>query len=138
MAAQAQRIARERDRANREAETAKQVSDFLTELFQVSDPGESRGRTLTAAEILSTGAARVKDGLRDQPEVQARLMATIGGVYTKLGLLKEAEPLLKQALDTYTRVAGPDHPDRLATLNRLADVYWYQSQFEWRSRSTWS
>jgi hypothetical protein len=130
MAAQAQRIARERDRANREAETAKQVSDFLTDLFQVSDPGESRGRTLTAAEILSTGAARVKDGLRDQPEVQARLMATIGSVYTKLGVLKEAEPLLKQALDTYTRVAGPDHPDRLATLSRLADVYWYQSQFK--------
>jgi tetratricopeptide (TPR) repeat protein len=128
-ALQAQRIGRERDRANREAEAGKQVSDFLVGLFQVSDPSEARGRTLTAAEILSNGAARVKDTLRDQPEIQARLMATIGGVYTKLGLFKEAEPLLKQALDTYTRVAGPDHPDRLTALNRLADVYWYQSQF---------
>jgi tetratricopeptide (TPR) repeat protein len=129
MAWQAQRIARERDRANREAEAAKQVSDFLVGLFQVSDPSESRGRTLTAVEILSAGATRVKDSLRDQPEIQARLMATIGGVYTGLGLFKEAGPLLKQALDTYARVAGPDDPERLKALNLLADTYWYQSQF---------
>ena len=126
---QAQRIAHERDRANREAETAKQVSDFLVGLFQVSDPSESRGRTLTAAEILSTGAVRVKESLRDRPEIQARLMVTIGDVYTRLGLYKEAEPLLKQALDTYTRVEGSDHPDRLTALSLLADVHWSASQF---------
>ena len=50
MALQAQRIGRERDRANREAETAKYVSDFLVGLFNVSDPSEARGNTLTAKE----------------------------------------------------------------------------------------
>jgi hypothetical protein len=129
MAFQARRVARERDRASREAETARQVSEFLEGLFKVSDPSEAKGRTLTAAEILSNGAARVKDSLRDQPEVQARLMTVIGGVYTNLGLYREAEPLLKQALETYARVGGPDQPDRLVALNRLADVYWYRSQF---------
>ena len=49
---QARRIARERDRANREATVAKQVSDFLVGLFKVSDPSEARGSTLTAREIL--------------------------------------------------------------------------------------
>ena len=44
MTVQARRIARERDRANQEAATAKQVSDFLVGLFKVSDPSEARGR----------------------------------------------------------------------------------------------
>jgi len=42
----------ERDRATLEAETAKQVSDFLIGLFEISDPNETRGNTITAREIL--------------------------------------------------------------------------------------
>jgi hypothetical protein len=49
-ALQARRIARERDRANaeaaragREAAAARRVSEFLTSMFKVSDPGEARG-----------------------------------------------------------------------------------------------
>ena len=56
---QAVRIARERDRANQEAETAQKVSQFLEDLFKVPDPSESRGSTVTAREILDQGAARV-------------------------------------------------------------------------------
>ena len=33
-------LARERDRANREAQVSQQVTDFLTGLFQVADPSE--------------------------------------------------------------------------------------------------
>ena len=86
MTIQARRIARERDRANQEASTAKQVSDFLVGLFSVSDPSEARGKTLTAREVLARGAAQLDTGLQDQPQVQARLQATIGAVYTGLGL----------------------------------------------------
>ena len=39
MAVQAQRIARERDRANQEAQTAKETADFMVGLFAVADPG---------------------------------------------------------------------------------------------------
>ena len=39
-------------RARTEAETAQQVSTFLTGLFRSSDPQNSRGATLTAREIL--------------------------------------------------------------------------------------
>lgn len=42
------RIARERDRANREAQAAERVSDFLVGTFKVSDPDESRGNKITA------------------------------------------------------------------------------------------
>src|SRR6185503_15407127 len=108
MALQARRIARERDRANQEAATARQVSDFLVGLFNVSDPNEARGNSLTAREILDRGSGQIESGLRDQPRVQARLQATIGRVYGNLGMYAEAQPLLERALQTQTRAASPD------------------------------
>jgi len=128
MTVQASRIARARDRASQEAATATQVSDFLVGLFKVSDPSEARGTTLTAREILAKGAQQL-DNLMDQPAVQARLQATIGDVYTGLGLYKDAQPLLTTALETRKRVVGPDNPDTLATANALANLYWYQGKY---------
>lgn len=128
-AVQARRIARERDRANQEAATAKQVSDFLVGLFKVSDPSETRGNSLTAREILDRGSARLKSELRDQPQVQARLLSTAGDVYTGLGLYADAKPLLQDALATDQRLLGPDAPETLTTANQLANVYWYQGDY---------
>ena len=47
MTVQARRIAAERDRANREAEAAKQVSGFLVGLFEVSKPSEKTANSIT-------------------------------------------------------------------------------------------
>ena len=129
MTVQAGRIANERDRANQEAATARQVSDFLVGLFSVSDPSEARGNTLTAREILGRGARQLESGLRDQPLVHARLQRTIGNVYTGLGLYAEARPLLEQALSTQRRLLGEDGPETLATANDLANVYWYEEKY---------
>jgi eukaryotic-like serine/threonine-protein kinase len=63
MAFQARRIARERDRANQEAQAATQVSDFLVSAFGVSDPSEARGNSVTAREVLDRGAARLEKEL---------------------------------------------------------------------------
>jgi eukaryotic-like serine/threonine-protein kinase len=115
MTIQAGHIARERDRANQEAATARQVSDFLIGLFRVSDPSEARGNALTAREILSRGSEQLESSLRDQPQVQARLEATIGLVYTGLGLYGEAQRLLDRALQTQRRVAGEDSLERLTS-----------------------
>jgi eukaryotic-like serine/threonine-protein kinase len=130
MTVQARRIARERDRANQEAATATQVSDFLVGLFKVSDPSEARGNTLTAREILAKGALQLEGGLRDQPQVQARLQATIGAVYTGLGMYSEAQPLLERAWQTQKQVLGEDTPESLATANHLANARWYQEQYQ--------
>ncbi len=116
MTVQAIRIAKERDRANREAAAAKSVSNFLTGLFKVSDPSEARGNTVTARQILDQGVQQIDSGLATQPEVQARLMETMGEVYWSLGLYREAAPLLDKAVATRTRLLGPDHPDTLASL----------------------
>jgi eukaryotic-like serine/threonine-protein kinase len=130
MALQAKRIAQERDRASFEAATAKQVSDFLVSLFTVSDPSESRGSTLTAREILEQGASRITKDLAGQPEVQARLMATIGTVYTNLGLYRHAEPLLRHALETNQRLLGDDNPETMSSEHQLANLLWYQDNLK--------
>ena len=124
MAVQARRIARERDRANQEAATAKQVSDFLVGLFKVSDPSEARGNSLTAREILARGSGQLETGLRDQPVVRARLEATIGRVYTGLGMYTDAEPMLERALQAQRVALGSDDPETLNTANDFANLFW--------------
>ena len=130
MAIQAGRIARERDRANQEAATAKQVSDFLVGLFKVSDPNEARGNALTAREILESGVANIEKDLAGQPEVQARMMGTMGAIYTGLGLYDRAERLLTQAVATDRRVFGDDDATTLTAVNDLANAYWFQDKYD--------
>ena len=129
MAVQARRIARERDRANREAEAATQVSDFLVGLFKVSDPSEARGNSLTAREILDRGAQEI-ESLRAQPAVRARLQVTIGAVYTSLGLYPAAELPLRQAVETLRTTLGRDSSVTLTAVNQLANLYWYQGRYK--------
>jgi serine/threonine protein kinase/Tfp pilus assembly protein PilF len=121
MAAQAARIARE-------AEAKARVTEFLTDLFKVSDPSEARGNTITARELLDRGTAKIRESLQDQPEIQAQLMATMANVYLSLGLSGQAEQQAKLALETRRRVLGPDHRDTLGSMNSLANAYWRQGR----------
>ena len=129
-ALQAQRIARERDRANQEAEAARQVSDFLAGLFKVSNPGEARGNSVTAREILDKGADKISRELQGQPIVQGKLMNTMGFVYQSLGLYNSAQALLEKALETRIKTLGPEHPDVAETLSNLGTVMWRKGDFE--------
>jgi len=129
-AIQARRIARERDRANAEAEAAKRVSDFLLNMYKVSDPGESRGVTITAREILDRAAKSIDTGLAKDPRLAARMMDTIGLVYQNLGLYSRAQPLLTRALETRRRVLGDDHPDTLSSMTHLAALEEAEGLFE--------
>jgi serine/threonine protein kinase/tetratricopeptide (TPR) repeat protein len=111
--------------AGHEAETARQVSDFLIRLFGVSDPGEARGNTVTARALLDDAAQRIGPELEGQPEVQARLMQVMGQVYINLGLYDAAEPLLRDALAIAERTGGPagaGAAEALESLGTLAVV----------------
>jgi tetratricopeptide (TPR) repeat protein len=127
---QSARISAERDKAVAaeraaagEAETAKQVSRFLMDLFKVSDPSESRGNTITAREILDKGSERIAQELQDQPAIQARLMDTIGEVYDTLGLYERAAPLLENSLAIRRRTFGNEHVEVANSLHSLGALY---------------
>jgi serine/threonine protein kinase len=129
MAFQARRIARERDRANREAETSKRVSEFMTNMFRVSDPNEARGNSITVREMLDKTAKQIDPGLNHDPELQANLMDTMGIVYTRLGLLKTARPLLERSVDVRRRVLGENDAATLHSQNHLAWLLYQEGNF---------
>jgi serine/threonine protein kinase/tetratricopeptide (TPR) repeat protein len=114
-AIQSSRVARERDKAE-------QVVAFLVELFEVADPGEARGSTITAREVLDRGAERIARQLGDQPEVQSALLDTMGRVYTNLGLYPQAIPLLERAVDLREREASGESAELGGSLHQLSNV----------------
>ena len=109
-------------RAARERDKAQQVSAFLINLFKVSDPDEAKGNTITAREILDQGAAQIEQELKNEPEVQAALMNTMGQVYENLGLYASALPLLQRALQTRRQMLGDEHSQVAESLMHLASV----------------
>jgi tetratricopeptide (TPR) repeat protein len=129
MALQARRIAKERDRANREAAASQRVADFMTRMFKVSNPSEARGNAVTAREILDKAANEVDTGLANDPELQARLLNVMGNVYQGLGLFARAESLQSRSLDIRRRILGPDNLDTLTSMNDLGTALWQQARY---------
>lgn len=110
----------ERNRARREAETARRVSEFMINIFNVSDPTEARGNTVTAREILDKSSKNIDSGLSKDPQLQAQLMDVMGNVYERLGLYSRAHALLQGSTEMRRRVLGPRHPDTLRSMDGLA------------------
>ncbi len=129
MAVQARSIAKERDRANREAAASQRVADFMARMFKVSDPSEARGNSVTAREILDKAANEADTGLANDAVLQARLLAIMGNTYEGLGLYPRAESLLARSLEIRRRVLGPDNSDTLASMNDLAEAIRWQARF---------
>jgi eukaryotic-like serine/threonine-protein kinase len=121
--------AKQRDTAAKERDKAEKVSAFLVNLFNVSDPSEARGNTITAREILDKGAARIAGELEDQPDVKAALMHTMSRVYDALGLYDKARPLGEEALKLRRQSLGSEHPDVAASLMNLAGVLYDQGDY---------
>jgi tetratricopeptide (TPR) repeat protein len=90
----------QRANAERESLTARRTADFMKSLFAVSDPGEARGNSITAREVLDRGVQQIAQQLDDTPLVRADLRATLGEVYASLGLLTQGRQLLQAAATT--------------------------------------
>lgn len=120
----------QRARAEMEAETARQTASFMIDLFDVSDPGEARGRSITAREILTRGADRIRTELSGQPRIQTSLMDTIGKVYTSLGLYADAGNLLDEAVSLRRQLPTLPVRELAGTLYHLANVLTEQADYE--------
>src|SRR5580704_16742553 len=127
-AIQIRRITQERDRTARERDRANRIADFMTKMFRVSDPGQARGNTITAREVLDKASKEIDTGLAKDPETQAQMMHTMGEVYYNLGLYKESESLLRRAMDIRSKVLGPESRDALSSMSSLSEVLDAESQ----------
>jgi tetratricopeptide (TPR) repeat protein len=106
------RITRERDRADR-------ITTFMTDMFKVSDPNESRGNSVTAREILDKASKDIRTGLAKDSEVQSQLMRVMAQTYSNLGLYPRAYELAKRALDARLSALGPNDPRTLDSMTQL-------------------
>ena len=132
MTIQAQRIAQEAERANRAAEAARQsaatasrVSDFLIDLFKVSNPSGVNADRVSARELLDKGAARIRTERSEEPLVRSALLEAISKVYVNLGQFDDGRDLTRQALALRESTYGAEHPkvaESLSKLGRLAYV----------------
>jgi len=114
-AIQSARTARERDKAQ-------EVAQLLIRLFEVADPSEARGATITAKEVLDRGVARIQDELATQSELKATLLAVMGRVYQNLGSYQSAAPLVAASMALRRETLGSDHPDVVAGMNALGEL----------------
>src|SRR5262249_25612086 len=134
MIVQAARIARERDRANQEAATAQAVTQSLMAMFEVADPGKTRGNVITARELLDQGTEKVVRELKDQPAVQSKLLDTIGRLYQSIGLYDRAQPLLEAAMRLRRQSLGNESLDVATSLKNLAELAYLKGDYpgsEW-------
>lgn len=120
--------------AEKEAETSRQVTAFIVDLFKVYDPREGIGSTITAREILDKGAARIDTELADQPAVQATLMDTMGTIYTGIGLYPTAIPLMRQSLRKRQGLSGDTTAEIAKTLGHLGVALMLNADYEEATR----
>ncbi|MEM8996778.1 MAG: serine/threonine-protein kinase, partial [Acidobacteriota bacterium] len=112
---QAERIAAERDRAER-------VLSYALGLYGAGDPNEALGREISAESLVDRGVERLDAELADEPHVQAELLAHLGRIYQRLGRMDKAETTLRRALELNVELHGREHGDAVDTLSALGRV----------------
>jgi len=127
---QARAIAMERDRANQQAQTALAATEFLVGLFEISDPEETRGETITAREVLDRGADRITDELKDEPGVRAMLSNVIGRVYLNLGLYDAAGSMFSEAFRLQSELSGELVSSTAESINNIGVVNLRKGNYE--------
>ncbi len=116
--------------ASQEATKLAEVKDFLVNLFEVSDPDESKGKTITARELLDQGADRVERELANQPELKSEMTALLADVYQKLGVYERAEALSSQSLAMWRSLYGEEHPRVAESLSDIALALQHRGQYD--------
>jgi serine/threonine protein kinase/tetratricopeptide (TPR) repeat protein len=111
---QSARISAERDRAQK-------LAGFLTQVFELSDPGAMRGQAITAREMLDSTARRADAELGNDPATHADVLEAIARAYHGLGLYSRSRDLLHSALAIRRTLGEGDDPATATVLDELAD-----------------
>jgi tetratricopeptide (TPR) repeat protein len=89
----------QRDIARQKTMTSERTVAFVKSLFEVADPSQSRGKEITAREIVDQGALRLAKELNQEPAVKAELITTLGEVYLGLGLYPKADQMIRSSFE---------------------------------------
>lgn len=125
-----QKLAEERDYALEERRVAESTTNFLVDLFNVSDPGQAAGADISAREVLDLGAVRIRNELTEDNAIRARMLQTIGRVYERLGLYDDAEALMEEAVGLNRELYTPRDRLLIDSLDELAWLYYRRENWK--------
>ncbi len=109
--------------AQTEATKSQQVARFLKDMLAGVGPSAALGRDTTMLrDILDKTTERVDQDLKDEPEVQAELLDTLGLTYIDLVEYAKAEAVQRKALGIRQKLFGNKHPDVARSLDNLVLV----------------
>ncbi len=104
-----------------EAQKSKQVTEFLIESIQASNPDLTKGKDISVIEFLQNAKIRIQNDSFDDMKLNAILKQTIGIALTKVGEYKDAEKLLLQSIEV--------HQHNFKTHISLANLYLKQKSY---------
>src|SRR5690606_4624065 len=114
-------VAWQAERTERARAAAEELSDFLVELFEASDPNETVGQTVSARDLLERGRIRA-DRLGDRPDIQAAILGAMARAYLGLGDYERADSLARRVLEQERTLHGGRHVDVANALVTMAQI----------------
>lgn len=81
-----------------EVQKSQQITDFLIDSIQASDPDLTKGKNVSVIEFLQNAKIRIQDSGFDDEILTSNLKSTIAIALTKVGEYKDAEKLLVQSI----------------------------------------
>jgi tetratricopeptide (TPR) repeat protein len=94
------------ERAEDQLRRAESLAEFLTRLFDASDPDRPAAERPTLESLLAGGARQALEATDLDPAVQARMLTTIGRVHLLAGQPDRGLELIETAVER-ARAAGP-------------------------------
>ena len=124
---QADRARKERDVAQYEAAKARQIKDFVIDLFENSDPDKRVSENMTVESILQKGVENLED-LQDHPKLHSEMLRVIGRLYRLQRLYSPSKETLEKALEIGLVTYGENHVELAITKLELASTLHYLSE----------
>ncbi|MBL8345732.1 MAG: serine/threonine protein kinase [Rubrivivax sp.] len=114
--------------ARQEARKAEQVTGFLLELVASTDSDSGSNRNTTTVQMLLGSRARIERRFAGEPEIQMRLLSSVGHSLIGLSEAAKAVPFLEAAVAVSARHLPTDHPDVLRAHLRLGEAMLFGSR----------
>lgn len=112
------RLAIARNIALAEAARTQRIQRFMTNLFEGGDKEAGPADSLRVVTLVDRGVQEART-LDAEPEIQAELYLTLGGIYQKLGKFDQADSLLKSSLEERKRLFGANSREAAESLVAL-------------------
>lgn len=124
------RLAQERDRAEQEAEKARQVASFLEDIFEKADPNNSTSGELTASDLLDQGVESINTQPIMDPLVRGHLLQVMSYSYRQLDEFEKSVATARASIEALRQGDVQAEMELILSLNDLGVALRMQGNFE--------